>query len=192
MNEKIAARQFLNTSELYSMGFSYYKICQMENKGILKKINRCTFENQNYYGYENDYLTAQAFVPFGVVCLTSAARYYNLTNDLPNAIDIAILRSKKVSTLPTLPKLKIYYFSSDRMNIGIEKINIEGKYFHIFNIHKTMADILSYRNKIGIEETSEILKNYLHHKDANINLLYSYAEKLHCKNILRTYMEVLQ
>ena len=46
-------------------------------------------------------------------------------------------------------------------------------------------------NKIGIEETREILKNYLSRPDRNLNTLYRYAAQLNCAKILNTYLEVL-
>ena len=47
------------------------------------------------------------------------------------------------------------------------------------------------RNKIGIEETSEVLRNYLKRKDRQIDRLYTYAKMLQCETIVRTYLEVL-
>ncbi len=49
----------------------------------------------------------------------------------------------------------------------------------------------SYRNKIGIEEAGEILKNYLSRNNRNLPVLHRYAEKLGCGKILGTYLEVL-
>ena len=54
-----------------------------------------------------------------------------------------------------------------------------------------MVDIIYYRNKIGIEETKEILTKYLKREDRNINKLYRYAELLKCSDVLKTYLEVL-
>lgn len=48
-----------------------------------------------------------------------------------------------------------------------------------------------YRNKIGIEETSEVLRNYLKRQDRQIDRLYTYAKMLRCEAIVRTYLEVL-
>ena len=66
-----------------------------------------------------------------------------------------------------------------------------GDSFRIFDIEKTVVDIIYYRNKIGIEETSEVLRNYLKRKDRQIDRLYTYAKMLRCEAIVRTYLEVL-
>ena len=63
--------------------------------------------------------------------------------------------------------------------------------FHIFNIEKTVVDIVYYRNRVGIEETAEILKNYLKRTDRQIDRLFAYAKQLRCEKVVRTYLEVL-
>lgn len=184
-------RKFLTTTDLKRMGYSYYKIGKIEEKGLIKRVNRSTYENLEYTGEENDFFSAEAFVPDGVICLMSAARYYELTSFLPDAVDVAIERKRKVSTLPEWPELRIFYFDSKRMNLGVTEKKEEENRFHIFDIEKTVVDIIYYRNKVGIEETSEILKNYLKRDNSKIDRLYSYAKQLRCENIVRTYLEVL-
>lgn len=184
-------KKFITTTELKNMGYTYYKIDKLEKVGILSRINRSTYENLEYKGDENDFFSAEAYVPNGVICLMSAARYYGLTNFLPDAVDVAIERKKKVNTLPEWPEIRIFYFSQSRMDIGVKKI-YEGKNcFHIFDIEKTVVDIIYYRNKIGIEETSEVFKNYLKRRDRQIDRIYAYAKRLCCEKVVRTYLEVL-
>ncbi len=184
-------QKYYTTGELKDMGYSYYKIGQMEMNGKLHRINRTTYENLSYTGDENDFINAAAYVPDGVICLMSAARYYELTNFLPDVINVAIDRKKKVSTLPNWPKIKVFYFDATRMNNGVTEITEGGDSFRIFDIEKTVSDIIYYRNKIGIEETSEVLRNYLKRQDRQIDRLYSYAKMLRCESIIRTYLEVL-
>ena len=99
------ATQISNEQMIYSIqelkdkGFSYYKINQMVEQGMLIKLNKKYYENANFDGEESDFYYAYAFVPEGVVCLLSAAVYYNLSTYRPEAIDVAIPRKAKVSTL---------------------------------------------------------------------------------------------
>jgi predicted transcriptional regulator of viral defense system len=184
-------KKFITTAELKDMGYSYYKIGKLEEQGILSRVNRSTYENLTYKGDENDFFSAEAFVPNGVICLMSAARYYELTNFLPDAVDVAIERKKKVNTLPEWPEIRIFYFDASRMDLGVTEVRDGDNCFHIFDIEKTVVDIIYYRNKIGIEETSEVLRNYLKRRDRQIDRLYAYAKRLRCEKIVRTYLEVL-
>jgi hypothetical protein len=58
-------------------------------------------------------------------------------------------------------------------------------------MEKTVVDIVFYREKIGIEETKEVLKSYLQRTDRNINRIVRYAEQLKCGDIMKKYLEVL-
>lgn len=191
MNGLTENKKFITTTELKDMGYSYYKIGKLEKNGLLCRVNRSTYENLSYKGDENDFFSAEAFVPNGVICLMSAARYYELTNFLPDTVDVAIERKKKVATLPDWPEIKIFYFDPVRMDLGVTEVREGDNVFHIFDIEKTVVDIIYYRNKIGIEETSEVLKNYLKRRDRQIDRLYAYAKRLRCEKVVRTYLEVL-
>jgi predicted transcriptional regulator of viral defense system len=191
MNSIPRTKKFITTAELKNMGYSYYKIGRFEETGVLQRVNRTTYENLAFNGDENDFFSAEAFVPNGVICLMSAARYYELTTFLPDAVDVAIERKKKVNTLPEWPAIRIYYFNSARMEIGVREVSEDGNTFHIFDIEKTVIDIIYYRNKVGIEETSEVLNNYLKRRERQIDKLYAYAKQLRCEKVVRTYLEVL-
>ena len=183
--------KFINADALRAMGYSYYKIGKLEAAGLISRVNKSTYVNLSYTGDENDFMYAKAYVPSGIICLMSAARYYGLTTFLPDTVDIAIERKQRVSTLPEWPEIKLYYFDKARMETGVTEITECGETFRIFDIEKTVVDIIYYRNKLGIEETSEILRNYLKRKDRQIDRLYNYAKALRCEKTVRTYLEVL-
>ena len=190
-NSLSSERRFYSIDDLRELGLSYYKINKMVGQHLLSKMNNKMYENAAYSGDESDYAAAMAYVPRGVICMMSAARYYGLTNYLPDAVNIAIERDMKVSTLPEWPQIYLWYFPQIRYETGVVTGQDEGGAFRIYDIEKTVADILYYRNKIGIEETKEILKNYLSRDDRNLPVLHRYAEKLGCGKILGTYLEVL-
>ena len=77
------------------------------------------------------------------------------------------------------------------METGTRRITDGENAFHIFDIEKTVVDIVYYRNKIGVEETAEVLKNYLRREERQVERLYEYARKLRCEKTVRTYLEVL-
>ena len=189
---KVSNEQLIfSIQELKDKGLSYYKINQLVKQGILIKLNKKYYENTNFDGEESDFYYAYAYVPNGVICLLSAAVYYNLSTYRPDAIDIAIPRKARVSTLPEWPELNIYHFTEERFSVGAEIIEVGKNKFRIYDVEKTVVDIVFYREKIGIEETKEVLSNYLHRKDRNLNKLIRYAEILKCGDIINKYLEVL-
>ena len=137
-------QMIFSVQELKDKGFSYYKINQMVDKGILIKLNKKYYENVNFDGEESDFYYAYAFVPDGVVCLLSAAVYYNLSTYRPDAIDVAIPSKAKVSTLPDWPELNVCYFTDNRFDVGIVTVEDGNNRFRIYDIEKTVVDGIFY------------------------------------------------
>lgn len=183
--------KYFTVRELLDLGFSYYKINKLVEYGYLIKQNKKLYENVSFIGDDSDFSTVAAYIPNGVFCMMTAARYYGLTTYLPDAIDIAIKRDKKVSKMPSWPKTNVWYFPKERFDRGIADVADGSSTIKMYDLEKTVVDILYYRNKIGIEETKQVLKNYLARNDRNLNKLHRYAEQLGCKSILGTYLEVL-
>lgn len=184
-------QMIFSMNELKNKNFSYYKIGQLVKSGKLKKLNKQFYINTEFVGDESEFCYAYAFVPQGVICLMSAASYYNLTSFRPESIDIAIHRKSNFSNLPEWPIINKHYFSEIRFNTGIKTINENNNIFKIYDIEKTVNDIIYYREQVGIEETKEILISYLKRSDRNINRLVQYSKQLKCYDILNKYLEVL-
>ena len=186
-----ADRHFLAVSDLLSAGFSYYKINKLVAEGKLIKLNNKMYENTAYSGEVSDFSVVSAYAPKGILCMMTAVRYYALTTYLPDSVDIAIERNMKISTMPEWPSINIWYFPEKRYNTGIVRIADAAGEYRIYDKEKTVIDILYYRNKVGIEETKEVLRNYLARPDRDLIRLRRYADTLGCKKILGTYLEVL-
>ena len=184
-------QMIFSVDELKTAGFSYYKINRLVEDGMLLKLNKKYYENTSYQGKEFYLYYVTAYAPQGVVCLMSAASYYNLTTYRPDSIDVAIQRKARISTMPDWPALSVYYYADERFKTGIETVQEGKNQFKIYDIEKTVVDIVFFREKIGIEETKEILVNYLRRKDRKLNRLLRYAEMLKCGEIMKTYLEVL-
>lgn len=54
-----------------------------------------------------------------------------------------------------------------------------------------MCDAVKFRNKIGVDISSEILKNYLVRSDRNLTRLNEYAKKMRVANILNGLIDYL-
>ena len=184
-------QKIISMKELRDIGYSQYMVCKLVDGGKLIKLNKSNYENTGYQGEESDFYYVEAYAPKGVICLMSAAVYYNLTAYIPDAVEIAIPRKAKVSTIPEWPPMKIHYYADERYALGMITVKEGKNKFRIYDIEKTVVDIVFYREKVGIEETKEILHSYLRRQDRQLDRLYAYAKKLHCEKTIRTYLEVL-
>ncbi len=184
-------QKIYSLEELKNLGLSEYKVRVLVSEGSLKKLTRSYYENTYYSGEESDFFYVRAYAPKGIVCLLSAAVYYNLTTYIPDAVDIAIPRKARLSSVPSWPRFNIHYYTDERYQLGSTIVEDGKNSFRIYDIEKTVVDIVFYREKIGISETKEILVTYLARKDRKLNRLLEYSRTLKCEKTMRTYLEVL-
>lgn len=89
-------------------------------------------------------------------------------------------------------RFKIYYIKKDLHSMGITELKTTlGNTIKIYNLERTICDILRSRNRIDIQIFSDALKRVVNKKNLDYALLSEYARELNVKNILNTYMEVL-
>ena len=135
-------------------------------------------------------IDVEKIVPGGVVCMYSAWAYYELTTKLPPDICIAIEKKRKV-ILPDYPPVALYYWSQASFELGVEEKEIEGYKVRIYNLEKSVCDAVKFRNKIGVDISSEILKNYLSRTDRNLTRLNEYARRMRVANIMNNLIDYM-
>ena len=113
-----SGRKLFSMGELKALGLSRYKISLLADAGKLIRINKTYFENAQYTGDESDFYYVRAVSNHGVVCLMSAAVYYDLTTYIPDAVDVALPRKSRISTIPAQTHMHFHYFTDDRHRAG--------------------------------------------------------------------------
>ena len=89
-------------------------------------------------------------------------------------------------------RFKIYYIKKDLHTMGvIEGETPFGNTINLYNIERTICDILRSRNRIDVQIFSDALKRVAKKKRLDSTLLLQYARKLNIEAILNTFMEIL-
>ena len=184
-------KQFISLQELHEAGYSNYKIRQMVSTGNLVGVNRKWYENTNYNGEINDFYAVPVYAEQGVICLISAAVYYELSSERQYQIDVAIPRNARIPESPDWPAMKFYRMTEPRYGMGIVEVQEEGNSFHIYDKEKTVCDVIYHRNKMGFEPAMEVLKRYLQRPDRDINQLIAYSKCLQVEATIKQYLEAL-
>lgn len=87
---------------------------------------------------------------------------------------------------------KIYYVKNDLHLMGvIEGTTSFGNTIRIYNVERTICDLIRSRNRIDVQILSDALKRAVKIKDLDYTLLLKYARDFNVDKILNTYMEVL-
>lgn len=87
---------------------------------------------------------------------------------------------------------KVYYVKPDFFELGKTKMkNSFGNMVEVYDLERTMCDVIRSRNKLGTETFYSSLKNYVTSSKKDLNKLSIYAKELRVTDILQKYLEVL-
>lgn len=165
---------YISSAEIKAKGL-YNQLLYEVKKGNIERVRQGVYALDE--GLSKPMVDVERLVRGGVLCMYSAWSHYGLTTQIPVSYCIAIERSHKV-TLPDYPPIEIFYLSKHIFELGISDAVIEGFKVKIYDREKSVCDAVKYRNRIGIDVSSEILRNYLTRQDRNITQLYAYANAM--------------
>lgn len=75
--------------------------------------------------------------------------------------------------------------------MGIAEADVAGCKLHIYDIERSVCDAVRFRNKVGMDVMTEILRAYLRRKDRNIARLTEYAGKMRIGTRMTQYLNVM-
>jgi predicted transcriptional regulator of viral defense system len=163
----------------------YYATLQKAKQGKLVRVKRGVYAKE--IALADTMVDVEALIPGGILCMFSAWEHYGLTTQVPQQYDIAIKRGRKI-VVPQYPNFKLHNLSDNALNLGVTTETISGYKVKIFDLEKCICDAVKFRNKIGIDVCTEIIKNYLKRPDRNIAKLMKYAKILRVAKILEMYL----
>jgi predicted transcriptional regulator of viral defense system len=159
--------------------------------GRIKKIGRSVYRLTEMDDLVNpDLVLAAIGAPKGVVCLISALYFYEVTDEIPRHVDLAILRGAHANKI-NHPPVKYYRFTQDAWQAGIEVRKIVGQQVRIYSLAKTIADCFKFRNKIGFDVALKALKTALSEKKVSPKEIMMYAKTCRVVKVIQPILESL-
>jgi predicted transcriptional regulator of viral defense system len=136
-------------SELLAAGVTAATIARMLAKAEIIQLSRGLYQLPDAPSDVNNAL-AQAVkrVPKGVICLTSALAFHELTDSIPSRVWIAI-GPKDWRPGVTSPAIQFVRFGPKVLHKGIQEHMIEGVKVRIYDPAKTIVDLFRYRQSAG-------------------------------------------
>lgn len=133
---------------------------------------------------------AAILVPKGVVCLTSALQFHELTLQMPSAVWMAIDRT---AWRPKIgyPRIRFVRFTGPALTEGVVRHRIEGVEVPVTEPARTIVDCFRYRAKVGLDVAMEGLREGLRRRRCTPDELWRYAQKARVWPVMRPYVEAM-
>lgn len=178
-------------SELIAEGVTASTVSRLEREGAIVRLARGLYQLPDASIDANHTLAEAAkLVPKGVICLTSALAYHELTDQIPAKVWIAI-GSKDWHPNFRYPPARFAHFPNNYLRTGVEHHTIDGVNVPIFGIAKTIADLFRYRRTVGINVALEGLREALRKRKATPAQIAKYASDARVWKTMEPYVSAL-
>ena len=155
----IEKRGTLRLADFTRDGVAPETVSRLVREGTVLRLARGLYQQVDSTNFDSRLVFAEAavLVPKGVVCLTSALQFHQLTLQMSSSVWLAIDRGTWKPNVE-YPPIRFVRFGGASMIEGIEIHKIEGISVPIFDPAKTIVDCFRYRNKIGLDIALEGLR----------------------------------
>jgi predicted transcriptional regulator of viral defense system len=178
-------------SEFQRLGITAAAIARLERDGVIVRLARGLYQLPDAV-IETQHTLAEAakLVPKGIICLTSALAYHELTDQIPPYVWMAI-GPKDWRPRAKYPPLRFARFPQTQLHRGVEEHRVEKVPVRVFNIAKTVSDLFRYRQTVGINVALEGLREALRQQKVTPAEIAKYAVEGGAWKVVEPYMTAL-
>lgn len=180
---------YIRTKEITDSNIPKNYLKELVNDKKLTKISRGIY--MLYNCYEDEYFKLQTTNSEAIFSLETALYLHNYSDRIPTLYNITVPRNYG-GNLRKEKNVNLLYLKKEFHNLGIMEIESPlGQKIKVYDLERTICDIVKYKNKIDPEIFSKALKQFTKSKTKNLNNLISYARILKVEDEVRKYMEVM-
>lgn len=180
----------------------YITTKELVNNNINKKFLTNLVKNEKlirlsrgYYGLptyiQDDYYILLSKSQNAVFSLSTALYLHGLSERIPLVYNITLPYGYS-GALQKEKNVLLNFVKKELLNLGVVEVESPfGMKIKVYDIERTICDIIKHKNKMDAEIFSKALKLYAKRKDKNINKLMRYAKKMNIEKKVAEYMEVV-
>ena len=177
----------LLAKQITEAGLPRSVLTDLVNDGMIAPVQRGVYIAEG--GYINDFFLLQQRLRKGVFSHETALYLLGFSDRAPIQIVMSFehgqstTRIKKEGVRPVMV--------SNNFNLGILDMDRLGGDIRVYEIERTLVDLLKPKYDADIEQLIPALKKYSKYEKRDINKLYSYAKEFGVEEKIQNYMGVL-
>lgn len=179
----------LRTSDALTAGISKFVFARFLDEKQYDKVSHGIYLAPD--AWRDEMYLLQLRCPIVICSHDSALFCHDLTDREPLQLTVTV----KTGYNPFRIKpdgVKVYTVKSDLYEMGImEQTTTFGNKVRVYDIDRTICDIVRSRNSMETQVFQDALKQYSKRRDKNIPKLMEYAEKFRVDKVMREYMGIL-
>lgn len=176
-----------------SEGMSWPVLYELRDRGRIVELSRGVYRKADAPPIAEVDLRAVCLrSPHGMICLVSALWHWELTDELPGVVDLAVPRPMSPPRI-AYPPTRVHVFGPGSFQVGRELVEVgPGEPIAISSVERTLVDCLRLRHQLGADLAYRALREYLGRAgpQGHGELLRT-AEALRVRTVLLDALEVL-
>lgn len=151
----------LRPTHAQAAGLSKSALYRAANRGAYDRIARGIYRPADAPAADWDWIEAAARRADATICLTSALAIHDLTDTIPDVLDVAIPRGARVPA--TQAAIRWHVFAKATFDVGRTRIPIPGAELQIglYSAERCIADAFRLRGELGYDLGRDALKEWL-------------------------------
>jgi predicted transcriptional regulator of viral defense system len=187
----LAQHGMMRIRELEAEGIAATTVARLLSDGTVMRLSRGLYQLADAeIDANHDLAEAAKRVPNGVICLTSALAFHELTDQMPRKVWMAI-GHKDWTPADHGPRLKVVRMSDSLLRSDVETHIIENVGVPMFTIPRTLADCFRHRKSVGINVAVEALRETLRQRKATPAVIAECARERGAWSVMAPYLETL-
>lgn len=179
----------LKTSSVTAMGISKTALAQFISKNKYERVSLGVYLAPD--AWRDEAYLLQLRCPQVVFSHDSALFYHDLTDREPLQLTVTAKTGYNPTHL-TSTGVKVFTIKKELYSMGISTAETSfGHQVNVYNMERTICDILRSRNSMETQVFQDALKMYAKRRDKNLQNLMDYAKLFHVEKLVRQYMGVL-
>ena len=180
---------YVTTKEVVENGINKIFLTNMVRNGTLVRISRGYYGLPNYI--EDEYYKVASKSKNARFSMATALYLHNLSDRTPLVYNITLPFGYS-GVLQKEKNVILNFVKRELLDLGVIEITSPfGIKIKVYDIERTICDIIKNKNKMDAEIFSKALKDYAKSKNKNLSKLTKYARAMNIEKKVSEYMEVL-
>ncbi len=191
LKEYIQENLVITNKEAEDLGYTRHNLSELTKSGQLERLRPGLYQLKGKV--IDDFVLISSNSNRIIFSHQTALYLYDLSDRTPNVFHISVPQGYNASHIKNrYEDLQVHYVKKDLYEIGKTEIKSpQGNIIPIYDIERTICDIIIDRERIDKQIFTEVIKRYFKSPNKNLRRLIKYSRLFKIEDEIRKYIEVL-
>ena len=191
LKEYIQENLIITNKEAEELGYTRRNLSELTKRGQIERLRPVLYQLKGKV--IEDFVLISSNSNRIIFSHQTALYLHDLSDRTPNVFHISVPQGYNASHIKKrYEDLQVHYVKKELYELGKSEIKSpQGNLIPVYDIERTICDIIIDREKIDKQIFTEAIKRYFKSPNKNLRRLIKYSRLFNIEDEIRKYMEVL-